>query len=591
VFSLSSVAARSPDWLAGLAAGCDRLVHPAIVDAAERGRQARLAGLLLGGPLLTAAAAAQLLMPSLGAAAALAMICAVLAGGWLSVLLIHGTGRIGSAYAAYGAAVPLTSILIAAAGGLQSPFALIVAAFVFEPAWIRRDLKAMPAGLAAATAVLVGQHFFAIAMAAAETPSAWHWLVPAIYVASLVLRGKLLRDEAAAPQEAPEAAVEDMFDMAVFGIAGNGDVVDFRGPVRRLFGLPAEMLLATGLFERLHVADRVAYLSAVADMREGASARRLELRLRAPGAGAAARSGTYHPYAVEMVRSDKADAPVTAMFRNGAEAADMRARLVASRDAADGGEVARNRFIAIVSHELRTPLNAIIGFSDMLLGDMAGPFADRRQRDYVGLIRESGGHLLSLVNTILDMSKIESGAYEIRPEPFRLGDAVEMARSMLAFQAEAKGITLVQSVAPGTGEVKADRRAVSQMLINLVANAVKFTPAGGKVTIGARRLGSRALFWVSDTGIGIAEADMQQLGRPFAQIQNDYTRQFEGTGLGLAVVKGLVALHKGTMTIESAEGEGTIVTISLPADGPAGRGEALANMTEEAIHGTLRKTA
>jgi cell cycle sensor histidine kinase DivJ len=590
VFSLSSVAARSPDWLAGLAAGCDRFVHPSVADPAERDRQARLAGVLLGAPLLMAAAAAQLLLPALGAAAALALICAVLAGGWLAVLVMHSRGTTGSAYVVYGAAVPLVSILIAAAGGLQSPFALMATALLFEPAWIRRDLKAVPVGVVTVAAVLVGQHFFTSALANTEAPSAWHWLIPAVYAASLVVRGKLLLGEvAAAPKERAETPVEELFDMAVFGIAGNGDVVETSGPVRRLFGLPPEMMLATGLFERLHVADRVAYLSAVADIREGAAQRRLELRLRAPAAGAS--PGAYRPYTTEMVRSGKPDAPVAAMLRDGGETAEMRARLATSRDAAEGGEVAKNRFIATVSHELRTPLNAILGFSDMLLGNMAGPFADHRQRDYVGLIRESGGHLLSLVNSILDMSKIESGAYDLTPEPFRLRDAVEMARAMLAFQAEAKGIALVDAVAPGTGEVMADRRAVNQMLINLVANAVKFTPAGGKVTIGARRLGSRVLFWVSDTGIGIAEADMQRLGRPFAQIQNDYTRQFEGTGLGLAVVKGLVALHKGTMTIESVEGEGTIVTISLPADGPAGRGGPQPNTFEEATHGTLRKIA
>jgi len=590
VFFVSSVAARSPDWLAGLAAGCGRFVHPCVAEPAERDRQARLAGVLLGAPLLTAAAAAQLLLPALGAAAALALICAVLAGGWLAVLVIHSRGTTGAAYVVYGAAVPLVSILIAAAGGLQSPFALMATALLFEPAWIRRDLKAVPVGLATVAAVLVGQHFFAAALANTDAPSGWHWLIPAIYATSLVVRGKLLLDAAAAdPQERADTPVEELFDMAVFAVAGNGDVVETRGPVRRMFGLPAEMLLATGLFERLHVADRVAYLSAVADIREGAAAHRLELRLRAPAAGTG--PGVYRPYTVEMVRASRPDAPVVAMLRDGAEAAEMRTRLAASRDAADGGEIAKNRFIATVSHELRTPLNAILGFSDMLLGGMAGPFGEARQRDYVGLIRESGSHLLSLVNSILDMSKIESGAYEIAPEPFRLGDAVEMARAMLAFQAEAKGITLVDGVAPGTGELTADRRAVNQMLINLVANAVKFTPAGGKVTIGARRLGSRVLFWVSDTGIGIAEADMQRLGRPFAQIQNDYTRQFEGTGLGLAVVKGLVALHKGTMTIESTEGEGTVVTVSLPAGGPAGRGGPQPNMFEEATHGTLRKTA
>ena len=128
-------------------------------------------------------------------------------------------------------------------------------------------------------------------------------------------------------------------------------------------------------------------------------------------------------------------------------------------------------------------------------------------------------------------------------------------------------------VAPAIGEIRADRRAVQQILINLLSNAVKFTPKGGRVALRAKRIGTRLHFSVSDTGIGIAEDDLARLGQPFAQVRNDHTRQFEGTGLGLALVKGLVALHDGTMSIDSTFGQGTTVTISLPIEGPAGSGE------------------
>jgi cell cycle sensor histidine kinase DivJ len=247
---------------------------------------------------------------------------------------------------------------------------------------------------------------------------------------------------------------------------------------------------------------------------------------------------------------------------------------------------------------LRTPLNAILGFSDMLSHEMFGPFADPRQKEYVGLIHESGNHLLSVVNSILDVSKIESGAYAIHPEPFAFADAVEMCRSMMAHQAAAKSVSLRIAMAPGIDEICGDRRAIQQVLINLVSNAVKFTPEGGSVVIGASRAGHRLRFWVSDTGIGIAPDDLKRLGQPFTQVQNEYTRQFEGAGLGLSLVKGLVVLHDGTMSIESAPGEGTTVTVTVPVAGPRPATEAVrhdmeagAEPSNEAGNGAQRKTA
>jgi cell cycle sensor histidine kinase DivJ len=229
--------------------------------------------------------------------------------------------------------------------------------------------------------------------------------------------------------------------------------------------------------------------------------------------------------------------------------------------------VAKNRVLAAVSHELRTPLNAIIGFSDMMLHDMVGDLTEQQQ-EYVGLISNSGHHLLSVVNAILDVSRIESGAYSIRPEPFAVTEAVELCRSMMAHQAETQGVELIVSVRPDVRELAADRRAVQQIMINLLSNAIKFTPSGGSVSLDVYRLGGKMSFVVSDTGIGIAEEDLGRLGQPFTQLSNDTTRQFEGAGLGLSLVKGLVRLHEGELAVESAPGEGTVVTVTLPVDGP-----------------------
>jgi cell cycle sensor histidine kinase DivJ len=248
---------------------------------------------------------------------------------------------------------------------------------------------------------------------------------------------------------------------------------------------------------------------------------------------------------------------------------------------------------------LRTPLNSIIGFSDMMLHGMAGGFADPRQREYVGLVRESGNHLLSVVNSILDMSRMEAGGYATNPEPFRFSEAVDMCQAMLTQQASAKKLDLRTDVAAEIGEIYADKRAVKQILINLVSNAIKFTPEGGTVSIGAKRVGSRVHFWVSDTGIGMGADDLARIGEPFVQIRSDLTRYCEGAGLGLSLVKGLVALHSGTMSIESEPGLGTKVTVSLPVSRP--KQEAVtdlaeihaenANRFEEAYDGPLRKSA
>jgi cell cycle sensor histidine kinase DivJ len=229
---------------------------------------------------------------------------------------------------------------------------------------------------------------------------------------------------------------------------------------------------------------------------------------------------------------------------------------------------AKSRFLAAVSHELRTPLNAILGFSDVLAGEYFGALQNERQKEYVALIRQSGAHLLSVVNTMLDMSRIEAGRYELITEPFRIADAIETCRAMLDLQARSKGVTLTTRVARGLGEIVADRRAVQQILINLTGNAVKFTESGGVVSIDAEQRGRNLVICVSDTGIGIAADKMDMLGQPFVQVQGDYNRGYEGTGLGLSLVKGLVCLHGGQFAIESRLGEGTVVTVTLPMEGP-----------------------
>ncbi|WP_091577546.1 PAS domain-containing sensor histidine kinase [Mesorhizobium qingshengii] len=577
------------------------MVHPSIVGQSDRERQRRFIGVMLAAPFFAAGAAVTLVTSGMGAAVTVAAIFAAFGLCWFIALLVAATGKMAvAAQVALAIAGLALGSLIAAAGGLSSPVAMLVVALPFEAWWIGASRRAALWGaVSAAVAILAQPLAVAVFPFAGAQIAPWHWLLPLAWALTLVPRISALRDTAGAADVADTAdRLEDIINAVVLRVARHGEVLDASAKARTLLKLPPELLSGNGLFDRIHLSDRVSYLSALADMRDGALSRRLELRIRLPQNGNGQAADNYRPFSLELVRGEEKVDVFTLVLRENDEIARLREDFAAANEAAASAEVAKGRFLAVVSHELRTPLNAIIGFSDMLLHEMFGAFKDPRQKEYVGLVRDSGQHLLAVVTSILDVSRIESGVYATEPEPFRFSEAVDMCQSMMRLQAQAKNIDLQAQIAPDAGDINADRRAVQQMLINLVSNAIKFTPEGGDVVIGAKRIGSRLHFWVRDTGIGIAEEDFANLGKPFMQIQNDYTRRFEGTGLGLSLVKGLVALHDGTMTIESMPGEGTTVTISLPVNGPKGRLAEKAGvltmplaMGKEDRNGSLRKTA
>ncbi|MER8750763.1 PAS domain-containing sensor histidine kinase [Mesorhizobium sp. M1050] len=582
------------------------MVHPSILGQSDRERQRRFIGVMLAAPFFAAGAAVTLVTSGMGVAVTMAAIFAAFGLCWFIALLVAATGKmaIASQVALAAAGVSLGS-LIAAAGGLSSPVAMLVVALPFEAWWIGASRRAALWGAVSAAAAILAQPLAATVLPFAGAQiAAWHWLVPLAWALTLIPRASVLRDTTDASDLVKTAdRLEDIIDAVVLRVARHGEVIEASPKARTLLKLPAELLSGHGFFDRIHLSDRVSYLSALADMRDGALSRRLELRIRLPQNGNGQNDNrlaadNYRPFSLDLVRGEEQGDVFTLVLRENDEIARLREELAAANEAAASAEVAKGRFLAVVSHELRTPLNAIIGFSDMLLHEMFGAFKDPRQKEYVGLVRDSGQHLLAVVTSILDVSRIESGVYATEPEPFRFAEAVDMCQSMMQVQARAKNIDLQAQIAPDAGDINADRRAVQQMLINLVSNAIKFTPDGGDVVVGAKRIGSRLHFWVRDTGIGIAEEDFANLGKPFMQIQNDYTRRFEGTGLGLSLVKGLVALHDGTMSIESMPGEGTTVTISLPVNGPKGRQAEKAGVLTMPVamakgdrNGSLRKTA
>jgi len=580
-----------------MAAACEQFVSSSIVDPQLRRVHRRLVGVLLAAPFLGGGAAVALSTANVGAAATMAVILALFGLGWLAAMMVSVTANAAlvgvPALLAGGCGL---AALLAAGGGLASPVALLCLALPLETFWVSSSRRAATCAAAIALAAVILYPTLGAIIPAYGQPAAWHWLIPLAWAATLVGRFGQFSGNPTNRGEGIEERLEEVIDAVVFRIGHGGEVLEASAKAAAILDVAPVLWLGTGLFDRIHISDRVTYLSALADLRDGAPQRRLELRLRLPNQTGSF-GDNYRSLVVDLIRSGSGR-PFYAIVREQGDVAELRAALAAARENAAGADVAKSRFLAAVSHELRTPLNVILGFSDMLLYEMFGPFADPRQKEYVSLIRQSGQHLLDVVTSILDISRLESGTYTVLPEPFRFADAVAICHSMMSLPARQKDIALTTQVAADVGEITADRRAIQQILINLAANAIKFTPEGGSVSIGARRVGSRLHFWVSDDGIGIAEADLHNLGKPFTQVHNDYTRRYEGTGLGLSLVKGLVALHEGAMAIESAPGEGTKVTISLPVEGPKGKQDESvivpmpkARDAKEIHNGALRQTA
>jgi signal transduction histidine kinase len=217
-----------------------------------------------------------------------------------------------------------------------------------------------------------------------------------------------------------------------------------------------------------------------------------------------------------------------------------------------------------MSHELRTPLNAIIGFSEVLLERLFGEL-NEKQDDYLKDIHSSGKHLLSLINDILDLSKVEAGRMELDLATFDLPSAISNAMTLIRERAQRHGIALAQETDPALCEVTADERKFKQILLNLLTNAVKFTPDGGRIDVRARRDGDNAVVAVHDTGIGIAPDDQEAVFEEFRQVGRNYTTKQEGTGLGLALTRKFVELHGGRIWLESEPGKGSTFTFTIPA--------------------------
>jgi two-component system cell cycle sensor histidine kinase PleC len=243
--------------------------------------------------------------------------------------------------------------------------------------------------------------------------------------------------------------------------------------------------------------------------------------------------------------------------------ADLADKYAREKTRAEAANRSKSEFLANMSHELRTPLNAIIGFSEVMQGQMFGPLGAEKYLEYARDINRSGQFLLDVISDILDMSKIEAGRVQLEIKASGLAAIVEEALRIVTPRATESGLEILCKLDHKL-EAEVDRRAIKQVVINILANAVKFTPGNGRITIGTQRRGDQAVIEIADNGIGIPRSDIAKLGRPFEQVENQFTKTKGGSGLGLAISKSLIELHGGALQIDSEVGRGTTVKVVLP---------------------------
>ncbi len=321
-----------------------------------------------------------------------------------------------------------------------------------------------------------------------------------------------------------------------------------------LFGYPRAEILGNPFEMLLSERNREKYRTQVAAFTDGSRATNLG---PAMGLRGVRKDGKEFPFEVSLgLLKTEAGTLVSNAIR------DVTARTQIEAGLAEASK-AKTDFLARMSHELRTPLNAIIGFSEMIRDAIIGPL-DARYREYGGDINGAGRHLQNIINDILDISKLDSGRLELRDEIVSIGETVDACRRIVAAMAEAAGVSLSINVPSSLPLIRSDQLRFRQILLNLMSNGVKFTPAGGQVRVSASIEADGAVIAVEDTGIGMKAEDIPIALEPFRQIDGALSRRFDGTGLGLPLAKALVELHGGCLNIESAPGAGTVVRIRLP---------------------------
>jgi two-component system, cell cycle sensor histidine kinase DivJ len=581
----------------------DSLVHPsARVDALSASRHRAFIAPRLIGSLVALAA-----FPVYLALRGVPSVLEIVVLGWLiaPVLIAYflsRTGRYESAHVLSSLALTgLVTVVAIETGGIGSFSAIWLVLVPLEAALsASRRVVALASSFAlAAAGLLIVMHGFDLMPATKLDTEQAVLAALGIVSAALYATGVALGAEQLARTSSWLLhSEEDRYRLLARNMADvitrhrrNGAVMFVSPAAESLFGAKVQGLLGYGLFERVHVADRPAYLTALSDAAASGEARSVEFRVRRD-----AREPEAYPAGqfiwvemrcrpIEPAAGERKDASreVVAVMRDTTERKLQEQAVEEARAEAERANAQKSAFLATMSHELRTPLNAIIGFSEMLMKEAALRIGPERRQEYAHLINGSGHHLLSVVNGILDMSKIETGNFEIRPERFAPEQVIADCCEILALKARDAGIELVVAAGPQLPDIVADKRSLNQIMFNLLSNAIKFSHAGGRVAVGAAVDGDMIVLTVADTGVGIGDEDLARVGNPFFQARSSYDRRHDGTGLGLSIVKGLAALHGGRVDIRSRLGEGTRVCVSLPLDCRAAHPAALRSAADKTV--------
>jgi two-component system, cell cycle sensor histidine kinase DivJ len=589
----------------------DALMHPsARQDALTSARhRAFIAPRLLGSLIALAAFPVYLGMRGVPSLLEL-LVFAWLVAPVLIAYFLSRTGQYESAHVLSSLALTgLVTVIALATGGIGSFAAIWLVVVPLEAALsASRRVVAVASSFAfAAAGFLLLMGAFDLVPASAEWGSGQAALTAlGIISAALYATGLALGTEALtrtsvwlshAEEDRYRLLARNMTDV-IARHARKGAVLFVSPAAEPLLGAKVSELLGHGLFDRVHVADRPAYLTALDAAAARGESRSAEFRLRRDAPPQAPHFVWVEMRCRPLAQASGVGIPdeareVVAVMRDISERKTQEQALAHAHAEAEQANAAKSRFLATMSHELRTPLNAIIGFSEMLTKEASLLIGPDRRREYAHLINESGHHLLSVVNGILDMSKIETGNFEITPEPFVPEHVIAEAGNMLALKAREAGVTLAVRIAEKLPQVVADRRALSQIMLNLLSNAIKFTPRGGRVMVSAATQDAAIVVAVEDNGVGIATDDLPRVGDPFFQARASYDRRHDGTGLGISIVKGLLALHGGRLAIESRLGEGTRVVFHLPLQCAARNrsSEVVERLVPRAVRETIQETA
>ena len=573
------------DWLAGL-------VHPSRrSDPAERSRQERF----LASRTASTVAALVGLPPYLlgyGLPTTLEGLALVaLAAPFVALVLLLRTGRLAPAQTLVSLALAaFAAAAVARFGGITSP-AVLALAIVPLDAIFSGSRRAIFGAVAAA----LGGLLLAAALEAAPLEPA-HGLT-AVFVVGLTLGFghavaqivadhrlsvmlRLARNAGEARENATFRAIEDL----VTWHDRNGSVLRANAAATKLTGVPASFLQGRGLFERVHVADRPAYLKAISDAATSPEPVSVCLRLQV-GEGA---DGPCRPEPVPSslafrawqraiwveMRAHRLHAPgdesctVVAVTRDISEHRRHVDELEALRRRAEQANESRARLLVTASRELRGPLDAIIGYAELMTRRDIPP-AVGSSHDYPRLIVESGRQMIGVVSTLLDLATLEAGHYDRVPEAVAVSELVDEGCRSMQVCADKAGVALAQDVAPHLPRMLADRRACQQILVNLLSNAIAFTPRGGSITVQARRDGDRMTLAVRDTGPGVLPSELPRLAEPFYRASSARGPGERGSGLGLTVVRDLAALQGGRVGFAPSPSGGLAATVSLPIE--AGR--------------------